>query len=994
MVYDNIQNLGISSVRPTKRGTRGGKFRWNSMSPNFNLARLGLINARSVLNKWDLLVDHVVENKLDFLAITETWLSSSSTDDVRLKDLPKGYSFVHIPRPNRRGGGVGLLFRDCFVYRKHPCHLEKSFECLEATLTYGSSPIHLMIVYRPPPSKKNGFTKKQFLNEFTEFLDVHTSHAGKLIIAGDFNFHWECAQNSDIVQINDLLVSSGMTQHVTGPTHISGHTLDWLITRQADNVIKSVSVSSLLTDHNVVHCVINLSKPPLPKQTISYRRYKAIDPDKFQSDLEKSDLITSPATSVEELTDQYNATLTALIDQHAPQKTRSVTLRPITPWYSEEIHQAKKIRRRREQTWRKTKLTIHRDLYCEQRNHVTSLIKKAKTEYFSAKCEECGTDQKALFKILNQLLHKNDTHPLPEHNTLPELLESFNSFFQSKILQIRQKLDAIKIGEFLPASSVLPIIDIPPSSNLDSFEELSVEDVKKIIMRSPSKSSLLDPLPTWLLKSLVDMLAPIITKIVNLSLQNGAVPSSMKKALVTPILKKPSLDKDILKNYRPVSNLSFVSKITEKAVLSQLSTHMETNNLYTPVQSAYRSGHSTETALLCVQNDILCHLDDKKGVILVLLDLSAAFDTIDHNILLSRLQSRIGVTGQALNWFDSYLHDRYQSIIINGQTSDPLRLLHGVPQGSVSGPSDFTSYTGPVFDIASLHGVSVHLYADDTQLYLPFDLSSPESASAAMLKMEHCIADTMAWMQLNKLQLNSDKTELLIITPPRQLLKFVIPNLHIGKSTIRPTVSARNLGVIFDNTMRLDKHVTSLVSRSNFHLRNIGRIRRFLTDDAATKLIHALISSRLDNGNSLLYGLPDILLSKLQRVMNTAARILTRTKPRVHITPVLEELHWLPIEKRIEFKLLTLTYKCLHGEAPDYLSGLLQTYLPQRSLRSSEQNLLTVPKTRLKSCGDRAFSMAAPTLWNNLPETLKASESLSTFKAELKTHLFRKSYQI
>ena len=184
-------------------------------------------------------------------------------------------------------------------------------------------------------------------------------------------------------------------------------------------------------------------------------------------------------------------------------------------------------------------------------------------------------------------------------------------------------------------------------------------------MNSPTKSAVLDPLPTWLLKMLIDSVAPIVTKIVNLSLTEALVPVTMKNTLVTPIQQKSNLDKNTLKNYRPISKLPFVSKIMKKAVLSQINPYMDSNGLHTPCQSAYRHGNSTETALLNVQNDILLHLDKNKGVILVLLDLSAA---LTQSTLISscQLQGRIEITGNALKWCKSYLQDKYQAVGING----------------------------------------------------------------------------------------------------------------------------------------------------------------------------------------------------------------------------------------------------------------------------------------------------------------------------------------
>ena len=372
--------------------------------------------------------------------------------------------------------------------------------------------------------------------------------------------------------------------------------------------------------------------------------------------------------------------------------------------------------------------------------------------------------QKQLFKIVEQLLHQKGKSKLSSHNSKAELADNFNKFFISKIAKLREELDtSADVG--ISNDTISPETDHDKSiANLEVLLPASEDEIHKIIAASPPKSCDTDPIPTWLLKKHLSLLVPVITRIVNLSLESATFPSCFKTALgtVTPLLKKPSLDSENLKNYPPVSNLAFVSKIIEKVVglSTRLSDHLTENNIYEPFQSAYRKNHGTETALLRVQNDILHAIDNKRGVFLVLLDLSAAFDTIDHGVLLSRLSS-IGVKGSALEWIRSYLSDRAQAVNINGCLSSIFPLLFGVPQGSVLGPKFFTIYSAPITNIARKHGLLVHMYADDTQLYLPFDLYNDKDELATRKRMESCIVDIKSWMTANKLKLNDDKTELI-----------------------------------------------------------------------------------------------------------------------------------------------------------------------------------------------------------------------------------------
>ena len=949
-----------------------------------------VLNARSINNKAHTIKDFVVDNNLDVLAITETWLQSNGSESFIEAELcPAGYKFKHISRGSR-GGGIGLLYKQSLNVKSKSCKKYQSFEHSLYTLDCSSKKFLICVVYRPPPSKKNKLTFHKFMAEFSTLLEHILIAPGDLVLTGDFNIHFEKANDPEAIRFRDLIDSCNLTQHVREATHLKGHLLDLLVTRTSENTVDCVKLSDPgISDHSAVHFKLMKEKPSYEKKVITFRKLKNVDPTIFQKDIQSTMLNTSRTTDVSEEVDQYNTILSQLVDKHAPVKERVVTIRPSAPWYTDEIKTEKHFRRKLERKWRSSKLTIDRELYMGQCKKVTKMIDEARRKHYNGEIMGCSNDQKALFGIVDKLLHRNSEPLLPSHDSPHELANRFADFFADKILKIRSDLEFIKSEKddlHIPQKTTHK-----PKKLLNHFPRASEAEVLKLIKASPSKSCSLDPMPTWLLKDCIGALLPTITKIVNLSLSSCVMPSQLKNAILSPLLKKMSLDSEILKNFRPVSNLAFISKLIEKVVAARTMTQIVDCHLHELFQSAYRKYHSTETALARVQNDILQCLDGKSAILLVLLDLSAAFDTIDHEILLSILSSRLGITGNALAWFKSYLSQRFQTVNINGAKSVSQELKFGVPQGSVLGPILFTIYMLPLGDILRSHNVQFHQYADDTQLYLRFDPTSDCSTEDCKLVMQRCIEDVRKWMAQNMLKLNNDKTEVLLIgADSKSSCSF--GSLQVGSDLIETSKTARNIGVIFDSEMKLETHVKNVAKNASYHIRNIGRIRKFLTKEAAEILVHAFISSRLDYCNALLYGIPITTLSKLQLVQNTAARVVTGTTKHEHITPVLKSLHWLPVIQRIQFKILLMTFKCLHGLAPAYLGELIEQYCPVRNLRSQDEQLLVVPKSRLRRYGDRAFYMAAPQLWNALPCALRKSSSVESFKTKLKTYLFKQVY--
>ena len=278
-------------------------------------------------------------------------------------------------------------------------------------------------------------------------------------------------------------------------------------------------------------------------------------------------------------------------------------------------------------------------------------------------------------------------------------------------------------------------------------------------------------------------------------------------------------------------------------------------------------------------------------------------------------------------------------------------------------------------------------YADDHQLYLAFKPSS-SNHETAINSMNKCIKIIRSFMLTEQLKINDDKTEFLVIGTPQQLAKIQNLTVTVGNSSITSSSHAKNLGVIFDQHMTMDKHINSVSSKSFHQLIKIRQLRKYLNEKVTLSLVHSFITSSIDYCNNLFYGQPKRILRKLQRIQNSAARVITNSKKYDHITPILETLHWLPVEERIEFKIAVLTYKCMQNVAPSYLCDLIKPYEPSRTLRSIDQKLLIIPRTHTKTLGTKSFYFSAPTVWNSLPLEIRNSETTDIFKQNLKTYLF------
>ena len=414
------------------------------------------------------------------------------------------------------------------------------------------------------------------------------------------------------------------------------------------------------------------------------------------------------------------------------------------------------------------------------------------------------------------------------------------------------------------------------------------------------------------IKDCLTHILPALTNIINCSLMNSTFPDAWKYAEVIPLPKEGNHEEP--SNNRPLSLLPTISKICEKVVLNQFSSYLTKNKRLNCHQSGNRKYYYTETLNIFTTDSFLDAMDQKKVTVLVLLDLSKAFDSLNHQILLRKLVN-VGVSQTALKWSESYLSGRSQAVRIGTSVSTPLPLLYGVPQGAILSPLLFNIY------INDLPSVPRHCilksFVDDSKLFLSFYVKDLDDSTK---KVEADLLEVTKWCCNNCLLLNPDKTKLLLLGT-RQTLNKIPDELKVellGKQ-LTPVPSAKDLGIIIDSNLSYDEHMVHLVSSCITSLCRINRVKHLFSSKSRTTIINVLVLNKLFYCSSVWGNTSQQNIKKLQSVQNFAARIISGTHKFDHITPVLNQLRWLPVKHQIRFRDNLLVFKCLNKLATDYL---------------------------------------------------------------------------
>lgn len=942
----------------------------------------GLINARSLCNKTDTICELLHNDRLDVLAVTETWLTGSDVYDSMVMKMicGDGYSFVSVPRSNsKKGGGVALLYRGDYsvVHLSVDCN-HSSFEFLFANITTISTVHNVCLIYRPPAS-----SSRTFLSEFSDLLNALANY-DRLVILGDFNI--DIAASSTVSKdFCNILSMNDFHQHVNFATHDSGHIIDLLLTRKDVSLISNVSSGPGVSDHisiffNVSSVLPRCSAPIFYKS----RPFHRMDLELFSDDLYAS--VTLPILwaainihpSTTDLVGFYNSSLKVILDRHAPIQVRR-QCKPRPKWISPNVMNSRRTLRRAECVWRSSHSPQDREIYCKAKFSHRKVIIMAKKKYFSEKLAEQLANPRALWAHLHYLTGRTTSATLPSLQSKDDLAGSFHNFFNNKVMNVRSSIP--------PTVPLIHMSTVQPSTGptLSFFDLASEREVSSTIMKAKSTTCELDPIPTWLLRRNLQFLLPALTVITNRILDDG-LPGELKNAVIKPLLKKANLNPEELSSYRPVSNLPFISKVIERVVAERITRFLDCNNKHNPNQYAYRANHSCETALTWVLRDAYGAIDGGGVTLLVLLDLTAAFDVIDHSLLLSLLQ-RIGFEGSVLSWMQSYLEQRTQKVICCDVESSSSLLGCGVPQGSVLGPLLFSLYISEISSVMDKHNVNYALYADDIQVFMSSSLSE---LRPTISRMEKCIEEIKDWLTSVGLILNCSKTEFIIFAGKANLEATCGTEIMVDGTRIVSKAFIRDLGVTLDSALTMERHVNLICKSAFYHLRVISKVRKFLSSAHAAILVSSLAISRIDYCASLLHGISKKQQLQLQKILHYSIRMVDKLRRNDSVSDALIKRKWLSIQDRVKLRLAVVAFVALKFKEPKMLASLISPvlYSSERVLRSQSAGVLMVPRV-MKKIGERSFAVAAPKLLNALPESINREGSKMAFKEGVTQHMWR-----
>ena len=945
--------------------------------------KIAHLNVRSIKNRehYILVKDLAIKNEFDIFTISESWLDSTVTDIEA--DIP-GYNIFRLDRSTKTGGGVCAFVSERFKIERlddlssiSPSGLHQLW--LKVQVRNCKSFI-ICTVYRPPTTSLNCFDE-----DLSRTTISALSYNKDIYILGDLNCN-VLNQNDVASQVLlNFCTAFNLSQMIKQPTRItetSATLIDVILASNTDFVKEAKVLPCSVSDHDLIYLVFSLKKDRPAPVYVTTRSFKHYDQAAF-----RKDIYTGP-WSVIDIFDDVDDKLYAfhqifddILDSHAPIKVVKIRSRP-NPCVTAEIRALMKTRDHWRKLARKTNDPLAWAGYKNFKREVKRELRLAEQQYAETQIRNNPNNTGCIWKTIRSFIPKKSVNRKTYSKEDKLVANEFNKFFTSIGQNTIHKIQSLanECNYDLKQASFVP--KCYPLSQQFTFRTVECSEIEHIVNSMPTgKAPGIDKISLRVIKDCLPAILPTLTSIISNSLTSGIFPFVWKTAEVIPIHKQSDHEKP--ENNRPISLLPILSKICERTVLNQFMPYLVLNKRLSTKQSGNKKWHSTETSLIHTTDMILNAIDQKKTTAMVLLDMSKAFDSISHKILLYKLQD-MGASKSTIDWFRSYLSNRTQVVRISTKISDPLPLASGVPQGSILGPMLFGIY---VNDLPSTpRKCLTESYVDDTKLYMSF---RPQDCGDTISAMNEDLVSIRNWCFDNGLLLNPDKTKLIIYGSRQMTAKIPEFRLTLLGKDLEPTETVKDLGVIFDKNLTFNEHVIKTVSSCMSTLGQISRVKHAFRRDILITIINSLVFSKLYYCSSVWANTTDSNIKKLQGIQNFAARIVCNIRKYDHVSPALKSLNWIPVESNLYLRDAVMAFKCMMGLVPEYLSNkfTLRGSISGRVTRSSQKLNIPLCKT---ATGQRSFYYRIVSIWNAVSHKLKLSLSVTSFKRNLKLDLLKK----
>ena len=942
-------------------------------------------NARSIFHKVSELELISKNTNAAIIAITETWLDESYTDDsIKIE----GYNIIRRDRDGHAGGVCAYIREDlAYNYRTDLNSVDLEDLWLEILLPK-SKPLYVGVCYRT--------------NNNTHFLECLETTLSMLrtdcdlVLLGDFNICLLKNKNKNNSKLHreykQLLTFFGCKQIIDKPTRITEHSsslLDHIIINNSYKIYQSGVLNVGLSDHLMTFCSRKIIRGQIGKHnTVKIRSLKHYSTHDFLIKLRNVNwAAVTNCININEAWNNFRTIFIKILDEVAPIKQVRINTRT-EPWMTSTILEL--IRERDKALFNSNKNRKNKELrkqFNSLRNKVQREIRSAKANYFKNKIEENKGNSKNLWKQLKTIGYreksKNNSKIVMDIDNSPSfepknIADHINKYFlniaSNLVNMLPPALNMFSTNTDLFKNHYHNKNVLPNCFMLNHITDNFVN--RELSCLNINKSSGIDEIQARFLKDAASEIKEPITYIVNLSIDTNEVPNDFKYARIKPIFKKGN--KNLVENYRPVSILSVVSKILEKAIYIQLEKYLNDNNLLYSQQSGFRSKHSTDTCLIDLMDYLHTNVSKGKYVGMVLLDLQKAFDTVDHVILCDKLNHMgVGCT----EWFKSYLNNRQQIVMVDGVSSEPGVVKCGVPQGSILGPLLFLCY---INDMPISIRCKLLLYADDSALLVP-GLDPETIAETLSQELKSC----QMWLVDNKLSLHLGKTESILFGTKRKLALVNEFKVNCNNVEIKSVDNVQYLGIKLDNNLAGESIVLNIIEKSSNRLKFLYRYKDMLNDKCRKIMCSALIQCHFDYCCSSWYSsINKGLQNKLQIMQNKIIRYILNLGNRAHIGVIeRERVNMFPVSDRVKQLKLNHMFKVKNGQCPEYMKENFRL-IGETDLRigtRATRNNFFLP--RVTGQAIHTFYFSAVKEWNRLPNRIKELTNIDNFKTSLKAYI-------